>query len=62
MKKNILDWVKLIIMVIAGITWIFISSSLGFFGQMIGMICFILSAYNWVCTDQAKNIISKLVW
>lgn len=58
--KNVIDWLKLVVMVVMGLVWIVISDY-SEFAQILGMFGFICSAFVWVTSDQANRIIKSLI-
>ena len=56
----VFDWIKLVVMVIAGLVWIKISD-FGCFYQILGMMFFLASAFVWVVSDQAARVIKNLI-
>lgn len=58
--NKVMDWVKLVLMVILGINWIIISD-FGMIFQLLGMISFIASVVLWCHTESAKNFINMLM-
>lgn len=56
----VFDWIKLVVMVIAGLVWIKISD-FGCFYQILGMMFFLASAFVWAVSDQAARVIKNLI-
>lgn len=56
MKKYTLnDWVKLVVFVITMVNWI-VASSLGFIGQLLGLMGFIAGFFMWSTSKQFTDI------
>jgi hypothetical protein len=58
--KNVIDWLKLAMMVVMGLVWIVISDY-GEFAQILGMLGFLAGAFIWATSDQAARIIKYLI-
>jgi small basic protein len=59
MKKYTLnDWAKSVVFVLAMVNWI-IASSLGFIGQLLGLMGFIAGFFMW---STSKHFIDVLKW
>lgn len=58
--KNVIDWLKLAVMVVMGLVWIVISDY-SEFAQILGMLGFLCCAFVWAISDQAARIIKSLI-
>ena len=58
--KNVIDWLKLVVMVVMGLVWIVISDY-GEFTQILGMLGFLTSAFIWATSDQAAKLLNNLI-
>lgn len=58
--KNVIDWIKLVVMVVMGLVWIVISDY-SEFAQILGMLGFMCSAFVWATSDQAVRFIKNLI-
>jgi hypothetical protein len=59
--KNVIDWFKLVVMVLTMVNWIFVSN-FGFFWQLVGLVSFGAGFALWMTSDQftkVKNYLMK---
>jgi hypothetical protein len=58
--KNVIDWLKLTVMVVMGLVWIVISDY-SEFAQILGMLGFLCSAFVWATSAQAAKLLNNLI-
>lgn len=57
---KLVDWIKLAMVVVMGITWITVSDY-GCFAQILGMLGFLTSAFIWATSAQAAKLLNNLI-